>query len=276
VLLHYPPGRDALDQVAITRGDLNRLEARELINDNTMDLFVNMMKREHRVVATLPCDGSNGGDSSSSGSSSGTGLVGSVLLAARQQAVLASSHLFTSHFYISLTTQPKKKKDGDCASSEVFQVLDSDDEDAGRCEPALKKMRCAATSAAAVEEEVKALDAAAVEEEVEALDSEARHTRVARWTKDFDVFTTRFVFVPIVVRLHWSMAIVCYLDCLEDYLESRRRQEGGSKEESEKRGKGATSRTLRAVYGLPRLSRPGRGSGQPEGVAQARVDCQEK
>mmetsp|Transcript_13283 Transcript_13283/g.27106 ORF Transcript_13283/g.27106 Transcript_13283/m.27106 type:complete len:230 (-) Transcript_13283:357-1046(-) len=229
-----------------------------------MDLFVNMMKREHRVVATLPCDGSNGGDSSSSGSSSGTGLVGSVLLAARQQAVLASSHLFTSHFYISLTTQPKKKKDGDCASSEVFQVLDSDDEDAGRCEPALKKMRCAATSAAAVEEEV------------EALDSEARHTRVARWTKDFDVFTTRFVFVPIVVRLHWSMAIVCYLDCLEDYLESRRRQEGGSKEESEKRGKGATSRTLRAVYGLPRLSRPGRGSGQPEGVAQARVDCQEK
>ena len=37
-----------------------------------------------------------------------------------------------------------------------------------------------------------------------------RHRKVRRWTKGFDVFEKDFVFVPINMSLHWSLAVICY------------------------------------------------------------------
>jgi len=43
------------------------------------------------------------------------------------------------------------------------------------------------------------------------------HLNVERWTKDLDLFGKRFTVVPIVDHLHWSVAIICNLDRLEDH-----------------------------------------------------------
>lgn len=37
-----------------------------------------------------------------------------------------------------------------------------------------------------------------------------RHERVAKWTKDVNIFEKDFLVVPINARNHWYMAIICY------------------------------------------------------------------
>ena len=37
-------------------------------------------------------------------------------------------------------------------------------------------------------------------------------------TKDFDIFSKRFIFVPIVEHLHWSLAVIANLDCLDEWI----------------------------------------------------------
>jgi hypothetical protein len=36
-----------------------------------------------------------------------------------------------------------------------------------------------------------------------------RHRQVKSWTKSFSIFDQRFVFVPVVKDLHWSVAVIC-------------------------------------------------------------------
>ena len=36
------------------------------------------------------------------------------------------------------------------------------------------------------------------------------HARVERWTRGVDVFAKKFLLVPVVEDLHWSLAIVCH------------------------------------------------------------------
>jgi hypothetical protein len=38
---------------------------------------------------------------------------------------------------------------------------------------------------------------------------EARHAGVAKWTRKVDIFSKRFLFVPICDSLHWTLAILC-------------------------------------------------------------------
>lgn len=40
--------------------------------------------------------------------------------------------------------------------------------------------------------------------------AQKRHERVAKWTKDVNIFEKDFVIVPINLRNHWYLAIVCY------------------------------------------------------------------
>jgi len=53
------------------------------------------------------------------------------------------------------------------------------------------------------------------------------YEQVRRWTKNFDLFSKRFVFIPIVEHLHWSLAVVANLDLLEQRaVEAAARQRG--------------------------------------------------
>jgi Ulp1 family protease len=38
---------------------------------------------------------------------------------------------------------------------------------------------------------------------------ESRHAGVAKWTRKVDIFSKRFLFVPICDSLHWTLAILC-------------------------------------------------------------------
>lgn len=40
--------------------------------------------------------------------------------------------------------------------------------------------------------------------------AQKRHERVAKWTKEVDIFEKDFLIVPINTRNHWFLAIVCY------------------------------------------------------------------
>ena len=40
-------------------------------------------------------------------------------------------------------------------------------------------------------------------------DARARHAGVAKWTRKVDIFSKRFLFVPICDSLHWTLAILC-------------------------------------------------------------------
>lgn len=40
--------------------------------------------------------------------------------------------------------------------------------------------------------------------------AQKRHERVAKWTKEVNIFEKDFLFVPINARSHWYLAVVCY------------------------------------------------------------------
>lgn len=40
--------------------------------------------------------------------------------------------------------------------------------------------------------------------------AQKRHERVAKWTKDVNIFEKDFVFVPINSRNHWFLAVICF------------------------------------------------------------------
>jgi hypothetical protein len=40
------------------------------------------------------------------------------------------------------------------------------------------------------------------------------HLSVRRWSRTVDLFSTRFIFVPIVEQLHWSLAVICNLSAI--------------------------------------------------------------
>ena len=52
-----------------------------------------------------------------------------------------------------------------------------------------------------------------------------RHRKVRRWTKGFDVFEKDFVFVPINMSLHWSLAVICYPGARSRYPDAAHRRE---------------------------------------------------
>lgn len=37
-----------------------------------------------------------------------------------------------------------------------------------------------------------------------------QHRRVRNWTKGVDLFDKDFVFVPVNVRAHWFLVVICY------------------------------------------------------------------
>ena len=36
----------------------------------------------------------------------------------------------------------------------------------------------------------------------------AKHEKIDKWTKNVDIFSKRYIFVPICVNLHWSLALI--------------------------------------------------------------------
>jgi sentrin-specific protease 7 len=51
------------------------------------------------------------------------------------------------------------------------------------------------------------------------------HARVERWTRGVDVFAKKFLLVPVVEDLHWSLAIVCHPGELAKRAVARERRE---------------------------------------------------
>lgn len=130
VILQYPFGASAVDAVALTAGDLSRLEETEFLNDNIVDFFLKLETTDRDLSQLLSIDES---------------LSPSVV---RNQV-----HVFSSHFYTKLhETRISQRKRADHTRA---------------------------------------------------------YERVERWTRDRDVFAYKFLLVPIVERLHWSLAVVC-------------------------------------------------------------------
>ena len=46
-VLQYPPGSEAMDPVTLTRGDINRLDPYEFLNDNVVDFYLQFLSCEH-------------------------------------------------------------------------------------------------------------------------------------------------------------------------------------------------------------------------------------
>ena len=62
------------------------------------------------------------------------------------------------------------------------------------------------------------------------------HARVERWTRGVDVFAKKFLLVPVVEDLHWSLAIVCHPGELAKRAVARERREldvGATEDEDE-------------------------------------------
>lgn len=38
----------------------------------------------------------------------------------------------------------------------------------------------------------------------------ANHRRVAKWTKNVDLFSHDYIFIPVHDHLHWSLVVVCH------------------------------------------------------------------
>jgi len=51
------------------------------------------------------------------------------------------------------------------------------------------------------------------------------HARVERWTRNVDVFAKKFLLVPVVEDLHWSLAVVCHPGELAKRAIARERRE---------------------------------------------------
>uniref|UniRef100_A0A7S3JWU2 Ubiquitin-like protease family profile domain-containing protein n=1 Tax=Aureoumbra lagunensis TaxID=44058 RepID=A0A7S3JWU2_9STRA len=46
------------------------------------------------------------------------------------------------------------------------------------------------------------------------------HKRVERWTRRLDIFKLKFIMVPVVQQLHWSLAVICHPDRIVDMCET--------------------------------------------------------
>ncbi|CAN0223242.1 unnamed protein product, partial [Ectocarpus fasciculatus] len=44
---------------------------------------------------------------------------------------------------------------------------------------------------------------------------QAAYSKVQHWTRNVDLFKKKFVLVPVVEDMHWSLACLCNLDKLE-------------------------------------------------------------
>jgi len=189
VLLRYPPEKNAAYVVPITCGDLNRLEPGVFLNDNLVDFYFKFMVRERRVVATknraLPPLMACG-DNCDGGSSSG----------GEQNRDRGGDG--------AVVEDPKEINASHLAQSHVFTAHFYKKLTAGKLEGGRPRRSRGAA---------------------ECDDESTAHAAVVRWTKDLDIFSKKFVLVPIVEHLHWSMAFVCNLDCLEEFV--RWRRQGG-------------------------------------------------
>ncbi|KAH8091598.1 hypothetical protein JL720_5908 [Aureococcus anophagefferens] len=152
-LFQYPPGPAAVDSIVVTRGDVDRLEPDEFLNDNLVDLYVKVLVAD---AARSRLAAREGFDAARLGS---------------------EVHAFSSHFFTKLQEEGLRAPDG----------------------------------------------------------KDRAYDRVERWTRGVDVFSKKFLVVPIVEHLHWSLAIVCHPGALVRVVRDRIARE---EEEAEERARG--------------------------------------
>ena len=138
-LFQYPPGPAAVDSIVVTRGDVDRLEPDEFLNDNLVDLYVKVLVAD---AARSRLAAREGFDAARLGS---------------------EVHAFSSHFFTKLQEEGLRAPDG----------------------------------------------------------KDRAHDRVERWTRGVDVFSKKFLVVPIVADQHWSLAIVCHPGALVRVVRDR-------------------------------------------------------
>lgn len=56
----------------------------------------------------------------------------------------------------------------------------------------------------------------AQQESIHTKPAKRRHARVAKWTRNIDIFSKRFLFVPINESQHWYLALICHPALVED------------------------------------------------------------
>jgi len=146
-------GPAAVDSIVVTRGDVDRLEPDEFLNDNLVDLYVKVLVAD---AARSRLAAREGFDAARLGS---------------------EVHAFSSHFFTKLQEEGLRAPDG----------------------------------------------------------KDRAYDRVERWTRGVDVFSKKFLVVPIVEHLHWSLAIVCHPGALVRVVRDRIARE---EEEAEERARG--------------------------------------
>ena len=109
VLFQYPEGKDALNPVSITLGDLRRLRGGQFLNDNLVDFWLkrSVNGRAEAAVAAAEAVVSGGGGSDGGDGGGGGGGGGEDNEAERLLPLPKSVHVFGSQFYTKLTERPK-------------------------------------------------------------------------------------------------------------------------------------------------------------------------
>lgn len=186
-ILVYPKEKGAADPVVLTRGDKERLQPFEFLNDNLVDFYLKFMLRERECRPTRALYATQSGTSKSERNPTdldeGDPYNPPEML---PETRVSQVHIFTAHFYKKLTGRQESGEYSD------------DDSDYGEDSVTIAHGRKRGRSG---------VDRGA-----------AAHSMVARWTKDIDLFECRFVFIPIVEHLHWSLATVANLDSLEEHF----------------------------------------------------------
>jgi hypothetical protein len=186
VLLQYPPEKAASNSVAITRGDLDRLEPFEFLNDNLVDFYLKFMAREKRVVdndnADEDGDENEEGVKASAGSGGGGGEGCGVDESQLELEALEQSHIFTAHFYKKLTGKIDSALlggsgggggEGGKSGARRRSASESDEEEDGDYDDDYGDGDDGSGGAEKADREA------------------AAHAMVARWTKDVDIFSKK-------------------------------------------------------------------------------------
>ena len=207
LVLQYPPERTAQDPVVLTAGDAARLEPFEFLNDNLVDFALKHLVRERRA---LPLEGEAAG--------------------ARSYDLDASRvdnlHVFTAHFYKKLTGPTGKAA---AAKARKKQAAKGKKTAAAVAKKNTKKARTAVEEGSDRDDgdesgggESGDSSGSGSEDEGERGSGDSRkrlrpqagalaHANVERWTKDFDIFSKRWV-APLCGREHVRVAarpVVC-------------------------------------------------------------------
>ncbi|CAN0018782.1 unnamed protein product, partial [Scytosiphon promiscuus] len=245
VLFHYPPEASASDRIAINSLDEARTQEGEFLNDSLVDLYLKHMHKEaFRTWDREAVGGGNEedvrkaagvdekGDSCPGGADAGTGggEEDGADRGERDGDGTDKAPAGTGSLVEGSVSGDGADADGADADGAGDDGASADGSDAGASAGAASRGAPAASAGGdgggGDKRRVESMDDDKVhvftshfftkltENKLQHFD--AAYRKVQHWTRNVDLFTKKFVFVPVVEDMHWSLACLCNLDKLEE------------------------------------------------------------